>query len=178
MREIFLQEHIPSTTGGLLIKMLSMMMSTSKEYRSSTSPEMMGAGSWEHLHQRSVCDPALKILEEVHHSNPANPLEDSCKPENVHTAFRERLWRASRGALEQANKHSQMVFIDCSLFLIWLDSLIGPCCWLLLVVSHLFAVSLSVLWVGLEKCLVMKTWTQLTSKSIDSSSSKHTALQP
>jgi hypothetical protein len=30
-----------------------------------------------HLHQwSSVCDPALGILDEVHHSNPKNPLEE------------------------------------------------------------------------------------------------------
>jgi hypothetical protein len=37
----------------------------------------------------------------------------------------------------------------------WLDSLIGPA-GLLLVVSHLFAIPVLVLWVGLEKCKQLK----------------------
>jgi len=41
--------------------------------------------------------------------------------------------------LDRANKHSQIIFVDRSLVLAWLDSLIGPS-ELLLVVSHLFAV--------------------------------------
>ncbi len=30
----------------------------------------------EHLHQCSVCDPPVETLDEVHQSNPVNPLED------------------------------------------------------------------------------------------------------
>jgi len=66
---------------------------------------------WEHLHQHSVCDPALEILDEVYQSNLVDPVESSestGNPKNL-IAFR---------ALEQSNKDSQIVFIDCSLFLI------------------------------------------------------------
>jgi hypothetical protein len=38
----------------------------------------------EHLHQWSVCDPELKIWDEVHQWNPVNPLEDFWDPENRH----------------------------------------------------------------------------------------------
>jgi hypothetical protein len=38
----------------------------------------------EHLHQRSVCDPALEILGEVDEPNPVNPLEDCWDPEKLH----------------------------------------------------------------------------------------------
>ncbi len=38
----------------------------------------------EHLYQRSVCDPALEILDEVQESNPVNPLEDFLDSENGH----------------------------------------------------------------------------------------------
>ncbi len=38
----------------------------------------------EHLHQRSVCEPAREILIQVHQSNPVNPLEDFCDPESRH----------------------------------------------------------------------------------------------
>jgi hypothetical protein len=57
------------------------------------------------LHQRSVCDPALEILDGVHQSNPVNPLETLKSP----TALR---------ALELYSKQSQIIFIDFSLFLI------------------------------------------------------------
>ncbi len=59
------------------------------------------------LHQHSVCDPVLEILDVVHQSNPMNPLEEEC------TAF-----QSSGGALEQSNKHSQIIFIDGSQFLL------------------------------------------------------------
>jgi hypothetical protein len=53
------------------------------------------------------------------------------------------------------------VHSDCIYWLLpisdWLDSLIGPS-GLLLVVSHLLAVSVSVLWVGVGNKLVTKTW--------------------
>ncbi len=43
---------------------------------------------------------------------------------------------------EPEKNQSQIVLIDCSLFVSdWVDSLIGPSALLLLVVSHLFAVS-------------------------------------
>jgi hypothetical protein len=58
--------------------------------------------------------------------------------------------------MEQSNKQIQIIFIDCSPVSDWLDSLIGPS-GLLLVVSHVYAVPVSVLWVGLEKKLVIKT---------------------
>jgi hypothetical protein len=39
----------------------------------------------EHLHQRSLCDPALEILDEVHQLlNPVNPLEDCWDDEKMH----------------------------------------------------------------------------------------------
>jgi hypothetical protein len=63
----------------------------------------------EHLPQCSVCDSALEISFEVHRLNPVNPLEDYCDPEkNAH------LLRA----LEEFNKHNQIVFIDFSMLLI------------------------------------------------------------
>jgi len=52
--------------------------------------------------------------------------------------------------MEQSNKQIQIIFIDCSPVADWLDSLIRPS-GLLLVVSHVYAVPVSVLWVGLEK---------------------------
>jgi hypothetical protein len=61
-------------------------------------------------------------------------------------------------ALEESNNlPSQIVFIDCCSPHVsdWVDSLIGPS-GLLLLVSHPFAVSVSVLLVGLEKSLSMK----------------------
>ncbi len=54
----------------------------------------------EQLHQRSVCDPALEMLDESHEYNPVNPLDDCLRPE------------------KESDKHSQIVFSDCSLFLI------------------------------------------------------------
>jgi hypothetical protein len=60
----------------------------------------------------SVCDPALEVVHEVHHSNPVNPLEDFWDPEKVHKL------QSLGGALEQSNRLSQIVFIDFSLFLI------------------------------------------------------------
>jgi hypothetical protein len=57
--------------------------------------------------------------------------------------------------MEQSNKQIQIIFIDCSPVADWLDSLIRPS-GLLLVVSHVYAVPVSVLWVGLEKKLVIK----------------------
>jgi hypothetical protein len=39
----------------------------------------------EHLHQRSVCDPELEILDEVHQLNPASPLEDCWDLESMHS---------------------------------------------------------------------------------------------
>jgi hypothetical protein len=83
----------------------------------------------------SVCDPELEILDEVQQSDES--LKDCFDPGKKHS------FQSPGGALEQSNKHSQTVFIDCSLFLI--GCLIGSG-GLLLVVSHLFAVPLSVLW--------------------------------
>jgi hypothetical protein len=57
----------------------------------------------------SMWPPALEIFDKVHQSNRGS---DHWHPENLH-----RL-RSPRGALEESNKHSQIVFIDCSLFLI------------------------------------------------------------
>jgi hypothetical protein len=56
----------------------------------------------------------------------------------------------SSRAMEEYTKSSQMVFIDSSLFLIDEIVLIASS-GLLLVVSHLFAVAVLVLWVGVEK---------------------------
>jgi hypothetical protein len=56
--------------------------------------------------------PALKILDEVHHSYLVNPLEDCCDPGKVHN------FQDPGGALEGSSKQSQIVLIDCSLFLI------------------------------------------------------------
>jgi hypothetical protein len=39
----------------------------------------------EHLHQHSLYDPAVEILDEVHQLlNPVNRLEDCWDPENMH----------------------------------------------------------------------------------------------
>ncbi len=65
----------------------------------------------ERLHQCSVCGPALKILDEVQQSYPVNLLEDCCDPGKMHR------FQGPAGALEESNKYSQIVFIDCSLFL-------------------------------------------------------------
>ncbi len=66
-----------------------------------------------HLHQCSVCDPsALEILDEVHQSNPVNPLEDCWEsPDKMHS------FQSPRGALQESNKYSQIVFIECSLII-------------------------------------------------------------
>jgi hypothetical protein len=55
-------------------------------------------------------------------------------PKNTQNA---QSWPNFRG-LEQSTEHTQIVFIDCSLFPDWLDGLIGLS-ELLLVVSHLLA---------------------------------------
>jgi hypothetical protein len=65
----------------------------------------------EHLHQCLVCGPALKILDEVQLSYPVNPPEDCCDPGKMHS------FQGPAGALEESNKYSQIVFTDCSLFL-------------------------------------------------------------
>ncbi len=66
----------------------------------------------ERLHQRSVCDIALEILDEVQQENPVDSLEDFCDPEKMYS------FQSPGGGLKQSDKHSQIVFIDCSLFLI------------------------------------------------------------
>ncbi len=66
----------------------------------------------EHLHRCLLCGPALKILDEVHHSYLVNPLEDCCDPGKVHN------FQDPGGTLEESSKQSQIVFIDHSLFLI------------------------------------------------------------
>jgi len=65
----------------------------------------------EHLHWLSVCGPALEILDEVQQSNPVDPLEDWCDPGKMH------IFQSHGVALEQSGKYSQIIFIDCSLFL-------------------------------------------------------------
>jgi hypothetical protein len=105
-----------------------------------------GTSIEEHVHQRSVCDSALKILDEVHEPSSVNPLEGYYDPEKLHS------FQSPGRNLEQFNKRSQIIFSDHSLFLFSLDSLIGTS-GLLLVVSHLLAVLVSVLWVGFEKSL-------------------------
>jgi hypothetical protein len=77
----------------------------------------------EHLHQLSVCYPALEILDEVQESNPMNICTRRlCDPAKMHN-FESPEW-----ALKQSNKKlSQIVFMDCSLFdSACLDGLIGP----------------------------------------------------
>jgi hypothetical protein len=59
----------------------------------------------EHLHQRSVCDSALEILDEVHELNPVN---DSWDPE-IHS------FQSPGGTLERSNKPQPN---HCSMFLI------------------------------------------------------------
>jgi hypothetical protein len=66
-------------------------------------------------------------------------------------------FQSSGGALEQSNKHQSNRIYWRLPVSHWLDSLIGPT-GLLLVISHLLAVPILVLWVGLEKKLVIKTW--------------------
>jgi hypothetical protein len=84
-------------------------------------------------------DPTLEILVEVQQPNPVDSQEDGCDPEKIHN-FRSPLVNTR-----------QIIFIDYSLCVFdWLNSLIGPD-GLLIVVSHLFGVSVSVSWVGLEK---------------------------
>jgi hypothetical protein len=64
----------------------------------------------EHLHQHSVCDPALEILDEVHQwIRWAGRL---LGPEKNHS------FQSREEDLEQCKKHSQIVFVDCSMFLI------------------------------------------------------------
>jgi len=83
-----------------------------------------------HLHQCSVCDPAtkkswtrfisrcdpstLEILDEVRQSNPVNPLKHYLGVPGQNA----QLFQSRRGALEESNKYSKIVFIECSLFLI------------------------------------------------------------
>jgi hypothetical protein len=100
----------------------------------------------EHVHQRSVRDSALEILDEVHEPTSVNPLEDYCDPEKLHS------FQSPGRDLEWLNKRGQIIFIDHSLFLFSLDSLIGLN-GLLLVASHLLAVPVSVLWVEFGKSL-------------------------
>jgi len=51
-------------------------------------------------------------LDEVHQSNPVNPLEDYQDPDSE----KMQSFESPGGALEESNKHSQIVFIHCSLF--------------------------------------------------------------
>jgi len=116
----------------------------------------------EHLHQRSACHPAVEILDEVHKSYESSRSihwSTHCWDHEKVQAFK---------ALEQSNTHSQMTFVDWSLFLIgciywlvsvsdWLDSLIGPS-GLLLVVSHLLAVQFQFYRWVFGKEWVTKTW--------------------
>jgi hypothetical protein len=55
----------------------------------------------------SGCDPsALEILDEVHQSNPVNPLEDCWEsPQKMHRP------------LQESNEYGQIVFIECSLII-------------------------------------------------------------
>jgi hypothetical protein len=62
--------------------------------------KMINFNLLEHLYQRSICDPALEVLDEVPCSNSVKPLEDSLGTLKITTAFR---------ALEEANKHSQFI---------------------------------------------------------------------
>jgi hypothetical protein len=48
---------------------------------------------------QNASDPTLEIFDEVHESNPVNPLEDSWHPENMH--------RLQSAGGEQTNKYSQ-----------------------------------------------------------------------
>ncbi len=106
----------------------------------------IGTSMEEHVHQRSVWDSALDILDEVHEPTSVNPLEDYCDPESLQS------FQSPGRDLEQFNTRGQVIFIDHSLFLFSLDRLISPS-GLLLVVSHLLAVPVSVLWVGFQKSL-------------------------
>jgi hypothetical protein len=89
-------------------------------------------------------------LDEVQLSNPLDPLEDWYNPQKLHT------YQSPGGSLEHPINTVRMDFMTAPCF-DWLDSLIvlGG---LLSVVSHLFAGSVSVLWVGLERKEVIETW--------------------
>jgi len=52
-------------------------------------------------------------LDEVQYSNPVNPLEEYSGTLKTFTGF-----QSPGGAIEQSNKHSQILFIDCPLFLL------------------------------------------------------------
>jgi hypothetical protein len=69
-----------------------------------------GTGIEGHVHQRSVRDPALEILDEVHEPSSVNPLENYYNPEKLHS-FQSPGWD-----LEQFNKRNQIIFIDHSFF--------------------------------------------------------------
>jgi hypothetical protein len=56
--------------------------------------------------------PCIETLDEVEPSNPVDSLEDWCDHEKL------RAFLGPWGALEQFNKHSENIFIDCSWFLI------------------------------------------------------------
>jgi len=56
--------------------------------------------------------PCIETLDEVEPSNPVDSLECWCDPEKLH------VFLGPWGALEQFNKYSQNIFIDCSRFLI------------------------------------------------------------
>jgi len=64
----------------------------------------------EHLHQYSVCDPALEILAEV---SSVHPVEDWWELENNYS-----FQRAPEAPWKSLNNQSLIVFIDCSLFLL------------------------------------------------------------
>jgi hypothetical protein len=53
------------------------------------------------FHQCSVCDPQLEIWDEVHESNPVNPLKDCSDPVRIQSPGR---------FLEHSNNHSQITF--------------------------------------------------------------------
>jgi hypothetical protein len=90
----------------------------------------------EHLHQCSGCDPALEF--EMRCSSHIQWAR-----RKVAVTLKNDIFFQGRG-LEESNKCNQVVFTDCSLFLI------GPGA-LLLVVFHLFAFPVLVLWVELGK---------------------------
>ncbi len=89
----------------------------------------------EHLHQCSACDPGLGIVDEVHQSNPANPLEEFWEMLSTWTCSGDLRWGSSvqssestrrlimgppkytafQRALEESSKHSRIVLVDCSL---------------------------------------------------------------
>jgi hypothetical protein len=89
----------------------------------------------------------------VQEANPVNPLEYFYNPGKMHS-----LQNSSGTALEESNKYTQIVIINCPRVSDRLDSLIGPG-GLLLVVSHIFAIPVfSSIMVGLEKSKITKTW--------------------